>query len=92
VKLPARLQDPRIVPVLAAGTAGDLPFYSMPFVDGETLRAQIGRAASSSEPIPLASPRPSCATSPSRSSTPRAELEKLEEQSAGRGRSLVEHI
>jgi tetratricopeptide (TPR) repeat protein/tRNA A-37 threonylcarbamoyl transferase component Bud32 len=54
VKLAARLQDPRIVPVLAAGSAGDLPYYSMPFVDGETLRARMARAAASREPVPLA--------------------------------------
>ena len=53
-KLAARLQDPRIVPVLAAGTAGDLPYYSMPFVDGETLRARMARAAASGVPVPLA--------------------------------------
>ncbi len=53
-KLAARLQDPRIVPVLTAGTAGDLPYYSMPFVDGETLRARMARAAASGEPVALA--------------------------------------
>jgi len=53
-KLAARLQDPRIVPVLAAGAAGDLPYYTMPFVDGESLRARMARAASSGQPVPLA--------------------------------------
>jgi tRNA A-37 threonylcarbamoyl transferase component Bud32/TolB-like protein len=53
-KLAARLQDPRIVPVLAAGGIGDLPYYTMPFVEGESLRARMRRAASSSQPIPIA--------------------------------------
>ena len=53
-RLAARLQDPRIVPVLTAGTAGDLPYYSMPFVDGETLRARMARATASRELVPLA--------------------------------------
>ena len=34
-KLAARLQDPRIVPVLSAGAVGNLPYFTMPFVDGE---------------------------------------------------------
>ena len=53
-KLAARLQDPRIVPVLAAGGVGELPYYTMPFVEGESLRARMTRAASSSQPIPIA--------------------------------------
>ena len=53
-KLLARLQDPRIVPVLAAGDAGGVPYYTMPFVDGESLRARIERAAASGQPVPLA--------------------------------------
>ena len=52
-KLAARLQDPRIVPVLTAGTAGDLPYYSMPFVDGETLRARMARATAAGELVAL---------------------------------------
>jgi len=52
-KLAARLQDPRIVPVLAAGVAGDLPYYTMPFVDGESLRARLTRAAASGQPVAL---------------------------------------
>jgi serine/threonine protein kinase len=53
-KLAARLQDPRIVPVLAAGTVGDLPYYTMPFVAGESLRARLVRASDSGQPVPLA--------------------------------------
>src|SRR5258706_11664562 len=39
IKLAAALQDPHIVPVHSAGESGGLPFYTMPFVEGESLRA-----------------------------------------------------
>ncbi len=39
----ARLQQANIVPVLAAGTSGGVPYYTMPFVKGESLRAQLAR-------------------------------------------------
>src|SRR5215218_2654055 len=49
IRLAAALQEPHIVPVLSAGTTTDgLPYYTMPYVRGETLR---GRLASG--PIPL---------------------------------------
>ena len=41
VKLAARLQQANIVPVLTAGTSGSLPYYTMPFVRGESLRARM---------------------------------------------------
>jgi eukaryotic-like serine/threonine-protein kinase len=41
VKLAARLQQANIVPLLSAGIAGDLPYYTMPFVRGESLRARL---------------------------------------------------
>ena len=41
VKLAARLQHPNIVPVLSAGATGGMPYYTMPFVDGHSLRARI---------------------------------------------------
>jgi len=42
IKLAAALQEPHIVPVLSAGQTEDgLPFYTMPFVRGESLRARI---------------------------------------------------
>jgi serine/threonine-protein kinase len=41
VKLAARLQQANIVPVLTAGTAGDVPYYTMPFVKGESLRIRL---------------------------------------------------
>ena len=28
----------RIVPLLSAGQSGDLPFFTMPFIDGKPLR------------------------------------------------------
>ena len=39
VKFAARLQQANIVPVLTAGVADGLPYYTMPFVRGESLRA-----------------------------------------------------
>ena len=39
----AGLQHPHIVPLLAAGESGGLLFYTMPLVDGETLRARLAR-------------------------------------------------
>ena len=43
VRLAARLQHPNIVPVLAAGDASSLPYYTMPYVDGESLRERLDR-------------------------------------------------
>src|SRR5579884_2239382 len=43
IKLAASLQQANIVPVLSAGDTNGLPFYTMPFVDGESLRARLGR-------------------------------------------------
>jgi Tol biopolymer transport system component len=44
IKVVARLQHPHIVPVLTAGQIDDLPFYTMPFVKGESLRARLERS------------------------------------------------
>ncbi|HVZ78553.1 MAG TPA: protein kinase, partial [Gemmatimonadaceae bacterium] len=44
----ARLSDPRIVPLLRTGHVDDLPYYTMPFVEGESLRARMARG-----PIPV---------------------------------------
>ena len=41
ISLAARLQHPHIVPLLAAGEIDGLPYYTMPFVDGESLRARL---------------------------------------------------
>jgi serine/threonine-protein kinase len=44
IAMAARLQHPHIVPVLSAGTTNDgLPFYTMPFVEGESLRQRLQR-------------------------------------------------
>ena len=52
VKLSARLQHPNIVPVLASGAVGELPYYTMPFIKGESLRARLGRLGQG-ERVPL---------------------------------------
>jgi serine/threonine-protein kinase len=44
VRLAARLQHPHIVPLLSAGDADGLPWFTMPFVEGESLRARLARA------------------------------------------------
>lgn len=41
--LAAQLQHPHIVPVLTAGQHGELLWYTMPFVEGESLRESIQR-------------------------------------------------
>ena len=41
VLLSARLQHPHIVPVLSAGDLAGLPYYIMPFVKGDSVRARI---------------------------------------------------
>ena len=45
INLAARLQDPHIVPVLSAGVADGLLYFTMPFVDGESLRSRITASA-----------------------------------------------
>ena len=41
VLLAARLQHPHIVPVLTAGEMDGVPYYTMPFVDGASLRDRL---------------------------------------------------
>jgi TolB-like protein/cytochrome c-type biogenesis protein CcmH/NrfG len=41
IRLAARLQHPNIVPLLSAGATAGLPWYTMPFVRGDSLRARI---------------------------------------------------
>lgn len=43
VLLAAQLQHPHVVPVLAAGDADGLPWFSMPYVDGDSLRHRLDR-------------------------------------------------
>jgi serine/threonine-protein kinase len=49
IRLAAALQEPHIVPVLTAGvTTEGLPYYTMPYVRGESLRARLTQG-----PVPL---------------------------------------
>ncbi len=41
IRLAASLQHPHIVPLLAAGHADDLVYYTMPLIEGESLRAKL---------------------------------------------------
>jgi serine/threonine protein kinase/tetratricopeptide (TPR) repeat protein len=41
VRLAASLQHPNIVPVLTTGIADGIPYYTMPYVKGESLRARM---------------------------------------------------
>ncbi|HEX8943350.1 MAG TPA: serine/threonine-protein kinase [Gemmatimonadaceae bacterium] len=43
IQLAARLQHPHIVPLLAAADGDGLLYYTMPFVDGESLRSRLER-------------------------------------------------
>ena len=46
IKLAAALQEPHILPVLSSGqTAGGYPYYTMPFVRGQSLRDRIRKGA-----------------------------------------------
>ena len=49
IRLAASLQQANIVPVLAAGIAGEIPYYTMPFVEGQSLRDRIARDG----PLPI---------------------------------------
>jgi eukaryotic-like serine/threonine-protein kinase len=43
IQIAATLQHPHIVPLLSAGEAGEYVYYTMPLVDGESLRARLER-------------------------------------------------
>jgi tetratricopeptide (TPR) repeat protein/tRNA A-37 threonylcarbamoyl transferase component Bud32 len=43
IRVAASLQQANIVPVLATGDIEGIPYYTMPFVEGESLRARLGR-------------------------------------------------
>jgi eukaryotic-like serine/threonine-protein kinase len=43
IQLAARLQHPHVVPLLTAGASGDLLYYAMPFITGESLRVKPAR-------------------------------------------------
>ena len=51
ISLAASLQHAHIVPLLTAGEAAGVPWFTMPFVDGESLRARL---AGGELPIPVA--------------------------------------
>jgi Tol biopolymer transport system component len=44
IQVAAKLQHPHIVPLLTAGESDGLPFYTMPFVRGDSLRARIAKS------------------------------------------------
>ena len=41
IRVAARLQQANIVPLVAAGEANGLPYYTMPFVEGQSLRQRL---------------------------------------------------
>ncbi len=43
IQLAAGLQHPHIVPVHSAGSSGDLLWYTMPFIEGESLRTRLAK-------------------------------------------------
>ena len=43
ISVAARLQHPHIVPLLTAGEVDGLPYFTMPFVEGESLRSRLTR-------------------------------------------------
>jgi serine/threonine-protein kinase len=49
ITLAARLQHPHIVPLLSTGQAADSLFYTMPLIEGESLRERMARE----RPMPL---------------------------------------
>jgi serine/threonine protein kinase len=52
VRLAAGLQDPHIVPVLSAGDVDGLPYYTMPYVEGASLRARLEELRASGTTMP----------------------------------------
>jgi eukaryotic-like serine/threonine-protein kinase len=43
IRTTALLKHPHILPLFDSGAAGDTPFYVMPYIDGESLRARLRR-------------------------------------------------
>ncbi len=43
IQFAAKLQHPHIVPVLSAGEVNGKPYFTMPFIEGESLRQRIAR-------------------------------------------------
>ena len=44
IRIAAELEHPNIVPVYSSGTAGGLPYYVMPFIEGQSLRTRLTSA------------------------------------------------
>jgi eukaryotic-like serine/threonine-protein kinase len=44
IRFAASLQQANIVPLLATGEMNGMPYYTMPFVEGESLRARLARS------------------------------------------------
>lgn len=44
IQVVAQLQHPHVVPILAAGEVDGLPYLTMPFVEGRSLRERLGEA------------------------------------------------
>jgi eukaryotic-like serine/threonine-protein kinase len=48
IRFAARLTHPHIVPLLTAGESDGLPWFTMPYIEGESLRARLARG-----PLPI---------------------------------------
>jgi serine/threonine-protein kinase len=44
IQLSAQLNHPHIVPVLAAGEIGEMLYYTMPFIEGESLNQRVAKS------------------------------------------------
>ena len=55
IHLAAKLQHPHIVPVLSAADAAGLPYYTMPYIEGQSLRQRLegGKALPTGEAIAI---------------------------------------
>ncbi|MGK2963299.1 MAG: protein kinase domain-containing protein, partial [Gemmatimonadaceae bacterium] len=53
IKLAAALQHPHVLPVLSAGVSEGLPYYTMPFVRGESLRGAMQRGLETDDGIEI---------------------------------------
>jgi hypothetical protein len=53
IQLAAQLQHPHIVPLYSAGEHGDLLFYTMPFIEGESLKHAIQEHGTEKKPFTL---------------------------------------
>src|SRR6478672_4476984 len=47
IQVAAQLQHPHIVTLLSAGEDGELVYYTMPFIEGESLRSALERGPQS---------------------------------------------